>query len=199
MDVVNATSGARTSATFMSITYIQQQTAISHVMWRTFVEQTCFHFAPRKLSSDGPIKCKDPHGDNLVISGCTKDCPVQRMRTSLYSILNPGKNPISKQTTWSHQLMMWCCPRKNHLFIQTLSWSQLVKVLIHAILKSLQPSDAIWRDRQHGSESTLAQVMACCLTAPSHHLNLFWLITSKVLWHSSESNFIRDTLSHLSL
>ena len=35
--------------------------------------------------------------------------------------------------------------------------------------------------------------MACCLMAPSHYLNQCWLITSKVLWHSSEGNFIRDT------
>ena len=33
---------------------------------------------------------------------------------------------------------------------------------------SLWPSDTIWRQR---SGSTLAQVMACCLTAPSHYLN----------------------------
>ena len=32
----------------------------------------------------------------------------------------------------------------------------------------LGPSEAIWRQR---SGSTLAQVMACCLTAPSHYLN----------------------------
>ena len=44
----------------------------------------------------------------------------------------------------------------------------------------LRPSDAIW---QHRSGSTLAQVMACCLTAPSHYMNKFWLIISKVLWH----------------
>ena len=36
------------------------------------------------------------------------------------------------------------------------------------ILNSLRPSDAIWR---HRSGSTLAQVMVCCLTAPSHYLN----------------------------
>ena len=47
---------------------------------------------------------------------------------------------------------------------------------------SLRPSDAIWR---HRSGSTLAQVMACCLTAPSHYLNQCWLIISKVEWHSS--------------
>ena len=58
------------------------------------------------------------------------------------------------------------------------------------VVNSLRPSDAIWR---HRSGSTLAQVMACCLTAPSHYLNQCWLIISKVLRHSSEGNFVRDT------
>ena len=49
-------------------------------------------------------------------------------------------------------------------------------------LNSLGPGDAIWHWR---SWSTLIQVMACCLTAPSHHLNQCWLIIRKVLWHSS--------------
>ena len=45
---------------------------------------------------------------------------------------------------------------------------------------TLRPSDAIWR---HKSGSTLAQVMACCLTAPSHCLNQCWLIISKAfIW-----------------
>ena len=44
-------------------------------------------------------------------------------------------------------------------------------------LNSLGPSDAIWR-RKTGS--TLAKVMARCLTAPSHYLNQCWLIISKV-------------------
>ena len=47
---------------------------------------------------------------------------------------------------------------------------------------------AIWQQR---SGSTLAQVMACCLTAPSHYLNQCWLIISKVLWHSSEGIVMR--------
>ena len=55
---------------------------------------------------------------------------------------------------------------------------------------SLWPSDTIWR---HRSGSTLAQVMACCLTAPSHYLNQCWLIINKVQWHSSEHNYTRDT------
>ena len=34
------------------------------------------------------------------------------------------------------------------------------------------------------SGSTLAQVMACCLTTSSHYLNQCWLIISEVRWHS---------------
>ena len=53
-------------------------------------------------------------------------------------------------------------------------------------LNSLRPSDAIWRQ---WFWTTLAQVMACCLTAPSHYLNQCWLIIRGVLWHTSESSF----------
>ena len=45
------------------------------------------------------------------------------------------------------------------------------------LFNSLWPSDAIWRQ---GSGSTLAQVMACCLMAPSHYLNQCWLIICEV-------------------
>ena len=46
-------------------------------------------------------------------------------------------------------------------------------------LNSLWPSDAIWH---HRSRSTLGQVMACCLTAPTHYLTQCWLIISDNLW-----------------
>ena len=35
--------------------------------------------------------------------------------------------------------------------------------------------------------------MAFCLTAPSHYLSHYWLITKGVLQHSPESNFTRNT------
>ena len=54
-------------------------------------------------------------------------------------------------------------------------------------INSLWPSDAILR---HISGSTLAQVMAGCMTAPNHCLNQYWLLISKVLGHSHESNFL---------
>ena len=53
-------------------------------------------------------------------------------------------------------------------------------------VNSLWPNDAIWRQR---SGSTLAQVMACCLMAPSHYVNQCWFTISKVHWHSFEYNF----------
>ena len=56
-------------------------------------------------------------------------------------------------------------------------------------VNSLWPSDAIWRQM---SGSTLAQVMACCLTAPSHYLNQCWLIIRKVEWYASKGKFTRD-------
>ena len=41
--------------------------------------------------------------------------------------------------------------------------------------------------------STLAQVMAWCLTAPSHHLNQCWLCISQAQRYSCQGNFTRDT------
>ena len=54
-------------------------------------------------------------------------------------------------------------------------------------LNSLGPSDAIWRQRPG---SPLAQVMACCLTAPIHYLDQCWFIMDLMLWHPPENNFI---------
>ena len=51
--------------------------------------------------------------------------------------------------------------------------SHLAKVSRSLVLNSLWPGDAIWR---HGTGSILAQVMACCLTAPIHYLSWCWLI-----------------------
>ena len=50
--------------------------------------------------------------------------------------------------------------------------------------------NSLWR---HKTWSTLAQVMACCLTAPSHYLNQCWLIITKVQSHSSGNHFTKDT------
>ena len=66
-------------------------------------------------------------------------------------------------------------------------------IFLQICIYSSRSSDAIWR---HRSESTLAQVMACCLTAPTHYLNHCWLIISKAfIW----GQFRKRYLSHHSL
>ena len=45
-------------------------------------------------------------------------------------------------------------------------------------INSLWPSDICW----HRSGSTLAQIMACYLMAPSHYMSQCWLIISKIHW-----------------
>ena len=65
-----------------------------------------------------------------------------------------------------------------------------IDTLLCCMLNSLWPRDVVWRQ---GSRSTLAQVMACCLTAPSHYLNQCWLMISEVLWHSPNNNFTENT------
>ena len=67
-----------------------------------------------------------------------------------------------------------------HHFV--LLWSVVVVMEVN----SLWPSDAIWYNR-YGS--TLAQVMACCLRAPSHYLNHCLLIIIKLQWHFSWAQF----------
>ena len=63
-------------------------------------------------------------------------------------------------------------------------------------INSLAPSDAIW---WHRTVSTLVQVMACCLTAPSHYLNQCWLIMSRVLWHSLSCEMLKISILDMSL
>ena len=47
-----------------------------------------------------------------------------------------------------------------------------------------------WHRYNNISMSTLAQVMTCCLTAPSHYPYQCWFIISGIKWRSSEGNFI---------
>ena len=59
------------------------------------------------------------------------------------------------------------------------------------MFNSLWPSDNIWR---HGSGSTLGQVVACCLMAPSHYLNQCWPPISEILWLRAMSHLVPKLL-----
>ena len=64
------------------------------------------------------------------------------------------------------------------MMIDMLQWCLITTV------NSLRPNDAIWR---HRPWSTLTQVMACCLTAPSHNLNK---MLSWERWPPTQNSFI---------
>ena len=78
----------------------------------------------------------------------------------------------------------------NHEWHHATACFDLSLVLVSATINSLWPSYAIcWRR----SRSTLAQVIAYCLTAPNYNLNQCWLLIIEVLLHSTESNFTAGT------
>ena len=59
---------------------------------------------------------------------------------------------------------------------------KLSAYLFRSRINSLSHSVAIW---SHISRSSFNQVVACCLVAPSHDRDQFWLTISDILWHSS--------------
>ena len=82
---------------------------------------------------------------------------------------------------WDFQeISLWYYSQESHecnISIITRSCNKICNKQLSAQgINSLWPNGAIWRQR---SESTLAQVMACCLMAPSHYLNQCWLIIRK--------------------
>ena len=88
-------------------------------------------------------------------------------------------NWVIRATKYWLNIQNWKCQNILHDFL-FFCWYNLININAFEIINSLAPSDAIWWQK---SGSTLAQVMACCLTAQSHYLNQCWLINTKVLWH----------------
>ena len=81
-------------------------------------------------------------------------------------------------------LEVWLYVRYPQWITQSLPTSVRYKMsCVHSKFNSLGPNDAIWRYR---FRSTLAQVMACHLMAPSHYLS-----PKVVLWYSLEINVKR--------
>ena len=81
---------------------------------------------------------------------------------------------------------MWCF----NCGLQAFQWDHSSNIFAWFVGKyhPLLLSNATWQQR---TESTLVQIMACCLTAPSYYLNQrwwIWLIISEVLWHSHEGH-----------
>ena len=78
----------------------------------------------------------------------------------------------------------------NPFFLLLVMYFIRMKMTHETYLNLLKPNATIWWRR---SESTLAQVMTCCLTTPSHYVTQYWLINSKGESHSSDGNITSDT------
>ena len=83
-----------------------------------------------------------------------------------------------------------------HFEVSEMNSQLLSSMALPIISNSLWPSGAIWC---HRTWSNLAQVMACCLTAPSHYLNQCWLIMSELLGAFTWGQFHRKCSRYLSL
>ena len=119
--------------------------------------------------------------------------------------LRESKLPkMSDDMAWlGHNELMFCpikvntekCWSEQNGYHFMTAWCKFALIVLMSAIDSLWPRNTIWR---HRSGSTLVQVMACCLTAPSHYLNQCWLIISKVQRHSAERNLTRNNpaISH---
>ena len=141
----------------------------------------------------------DNHHEIDILLINFRSCPDCAILTLGTYDKSPTYTSNSAKVRKNRPLSCWiyCEKHKNIICILynffTLNWCRkLESLFISCMVNSLWPtgSDAIWH---HRPGSTSAQVMACCLTAPSHHLSQCWLIISKVQWDSPEGNFRRDT------
>ena len=72
---------------------------------------------------------------------------------------------------------------------------QIGSMNYYPLFHPLWSIDVIW---WHRSRSPLAQVMYCCLTAPSHYLKQCWFVTSKVFF-ASEGSLTGNTIFDMGL
>ena len=115
------------------------------------------------------------------------------------NILLPFNSLWSRDTLWyngSRSTLVQVMACFISLPEQMLTYSQRSSMaLILLTYFDYRPVNSLWPSDDIGcwiSWSTMVQVMACCLTAPSHYLNQCWLIISEVQWHSYYGNFTRD-------
>ena len=100
---------------------------------------------------------------------------------------------VPAATTRHRYVLVWClnpwCPDFLKKIYKSIFAFSVIFFTLKWYFNSLWPSDAIWRQ---GSRSTLAQVMACCLMAPSHYLIQCWLMINEAFCHSPDSNFTEN-------
>ena len=84
------------------------------------------------------------------------------------------------------------CVGKAMVVLEMVMWSISNNMYAWRYFSSINAFGAADAIEQQWCGSTLAQVMDCCLTAPTHYLNRCWQNISKAQWHESKGNFTRD-------
>ena len=123
--------------------------------------------------------------------------PRRKRLWNLNTIICPVENAIKIPCVLSVNFFQWCTLlccwpvyyNQNYydVFVTEGDYDKIdaPRVLLFVFNTSWSIDAIVW----HRSESKLAQVMVCCLTAPNHYLNQCWLIIREVLWHLHDSNF----------
>ena len=118
-----------------------------------------------------------------MVDACCFSCrPCDR------SWMSQGLTICSFEVVWN------ACNSLNRYSVSRKYVVQYCRIVIHFVIPQcsiLSHQDVLYHRQLdcYFIESASAKVMACCMTAPSHYLNQYWLITKDFLCNSSESNF----------
>ena len=110
-----------------------------------------------------------------------------------------GKNATPDFRKWEitkgQNYLQW---KIKGLYSTTGRWPYgLTLIFMHGFYWGFYKFSSLWHSSPYDDIYIwfiLVQVMAYWLTAPSHHLNIYWLIISDVAWHSPEGNFTGKAL-----
>ena len=103
--------------------------------------------------------------------------------SSSSSCSSPSGGGSSSQSSTGTNFTLFTLKMTSFVVMATAS-SQIYIKLYDICINASRLSKALWH---HRSGSTLGQVMACCLMAPSHYLNQSWLIVKgKLQWNLNQ-------------
>ena len=131
----------------------------------------CFYPYPSGLLNPLAPGRSECHSKNVIFSLVLL---IGIFRSSHDNALRRMTQDLTDDKSTLVQVMAWCLQATRHYLSQCwLSSLSPYGVARPQWVNSFWPGDVIWWQR---TGSTLAPVMACCLTAPSHYLNHCWLI-----------------------
>ena len=150
-------------------------------------------------SYKGPVMRKLPWRHRVMFC-CLTDQSIIKTNICLFNQNHNEKfDKFLEICIWIHSIFYFFQVARSVIVVPTVlvKTALVAKLRVGSLIEAY--SDAIWR---HRSRSALAQVMACCPTAPSHYLNQCWLFISEILRRSSESNCTasaQGTIKYMSL